>query len=269
MKGVVWWWTPEAKQRRRGEEKRNAKRAGVGRNSQEQLTHARESWGWAEIDRPPFHQPPTHRVALRGARRRSRSVPPAPADAPAAGQRLRIPPVHCSLPHSALLSLWQTGDAGGWETPMFFFSLLRNSCRFLLDLFFPSLSGSSPCSPCRIFSYECGMRGLAGRIPSWRNPASSVCVRFKAAFSGGFRLRIRGANLRAKVEPKDPSRVYGWPGPNSRRCRRKSATFASSSRPFPLPRPRIYCSNARPVRQSCNSRCPSDEQPGRDAGFAV
>lgn len=92
-------------------------------------------------------------------------------------------------------------------------------------------------------------------------------LRFKAAFGAcGFSLRVLGANLCAKVEFGDLSGVYGSLGPNSHRCRRKSAAFASSSRSFPLPRPRIYCSNARPVRRPSALQA---AMPGEDAGFAV
>jgi hypothetical protein len=138
--GVVDTRTKQSKAE--GGEKRNETRSerGRGRNNKEQLHSTHASWGWAEIDRPPFHQPPTHRVALRGARRR-----PVPPQVSASEFRPLLPP---PLRSSFYLSrengrCWWLGNSH-----VFLFPVEEFVPFFLLDLFSSFLSGSSPCSPC-------------------------------------------------------------------------------------------------------------------------
>jgi len=87
-----------------------------------------------------------------------------------------------------------------------------------------------------------------------------------------------GSNLCAKGESGDLSGVYGSPGPNSHRCRRKSAAFAFAFArllPFlsaPAPENLLLERASRPPSVSpvqAQAAMPSDEQPGKDAGFAV
>jgi hypothetical protein len=103
-------------------------------------------------------------------------------------------------------------------------------------------------------------------------------LRFKAAFGAcGFSLRILGANLCAKGESGDLSGVYGSPGPNSHRCRRKSAAFATLLPFLSAPAPEnLLLERASPPSvtlqlQATTPSPSSDEQPqpGKDAGFAV
>jgi len=99
-----------------------------------------------------------------------------------------------------------------------------------------------------------------------------------AAFGAcGFSGEFWGSNLCAKGESGDLSAVYGSPGPNSHRCRRKSAAFARL--PFlsaPAPE-NLLLERASPPPsvtlqlQASRDALSSDEQPqpGKDAGFAV